>query len=115
MMQPGMHSTWIHKVSKSHLVYIPETLIPGMRNDLQDQWMVNSNKPINRIVDDLARNRHASCVFVKGRTVIVVYCGKSTNASLNKLFLKTAGYTPAYYSYSNYLNIPNGSSKNNLG
>jgi len=41
-----------------------------MGNYLQDQRMINGNKTIYRVVDDLANNRHC-CVFVKGKAANV--------------------------------------------
>jgi hypothetical protein len=84
MMQPRMHGAWIHQVSKSHLVYIPQPLVKRMRNDLKDQRMIYRNKTIYRVVDDLAYFSHC-WVFVKGPERAG---GKTTNAEVKKLFLK---------------------------
>jgi hypothetical protein len=46
-------------------MYIPQTLVVRMGNYLQDQRVVNGNKTIDRVVDDLADGGHC-CVFVKG-------------------------------------------------
>ena len=41
-----------------------------MGNYLQDQRVVNGNKTIDRVVDDLADSGHC-CVFVKGKAANV--------------------------------------------
>jgi hypothetical protein len=41
-------------MSKSHLVNIAQPLVPGMRNYLQYQRVINSNKTIDRVIDDFA-------------------------------------------------------------
>src|SRR4030095_14394508 len=103
MMQPGMNCTRINQMCKSHLVNITQPLINRMRYNLQDQWMINSNKPINRIVDDLAYHRHCCCVFVKDFESTV---DKSTIRGVNKLHLTLS---------SNKRQSRNGDSKNSLG
>src|SRR6185436_16895752 len=66
-----------------HLVDIPEPLVIRVRNDLQYQWMINSNKTIDRVVDDLSGRLHC-CFFVKG---FIRAGDKCTKAGFNKLFL----------------------------
>jgi hypothetical protein len=46
-------------------MYIPQSLVVRMRDYLQDQGVINGNKTIDRVVDDLADVGHC-CVFVKG-------------------------------------------------
>ena len=84
-MQPGMYSPRVDQMSKRHLIDIAQSLIKRMRNNLQDQGMVNSNKAINRVINDLADWRHC-CVFVKGRESVG---GKCTKAAVKKLFLNS--------------------------
>jgi hypothetical protein len=83
MMQTGMNSPGINQVGKCHLVNVPEPLIISMRNDLPYQRVVNGNKTINGVIDDLA-DRYHCCFFVKG---FAGTAGKSTKAEFNKLFL----------------------------
>src|SRR5204862_6900890 len=90
MMQPGMNSTGIYKMCKCHLVNITQSLIEWMGNYLQDQRVINRNKAIYRIVDDLANRRHC-CFFVKGPSGRI---GKSTKGRYKKLFLP---YSPSFY------------------
>jgi hypothetical protein len=54
-----MHCAGINEVREGHLVYASQSLIIRMSNDLQDQWMIDSNETVNRIIDDLSRNCHA--------------------------------------------------------
>ena len=49
--------------------------------------MINGNKTIHGVVDDLPKSWHGCCVFVKGPEQAG---GKSTIAEFNKLFLKDA-------------------------
>ena len=70
MVKPGMNGAGIDEMSKSHLVYIAKTLIVWMRNNLEDQRVINSNKTIHGVVDDLADLLHC-CFFVKGRAAKV--------------------------------------------
>jgi hypothetical protein len=49
-----MNGPGIYKVGKCHLVDIAKPLIPGMRNNLQYQRMINGNKTINRVVNNFA-------------------------------------------------------------
>jgi hypothetical protein len=57
-------------MGKRHLVNIAQPLIPGMRNYLQYQRVINGNKSIYRVVDDFADSGHCCC-FVKGLTANV--------------------------------------------
>ena len=57
MMQPGMHRSRIYEVSHSHLVDPSQPLVIRMRNELVDQFIINGNKTINRIVDNFMK-RH---------------------------------------------------------
>ena len=66
MMQPGMHRTGIYQMSKCHLVNTAQPLIIRMRNDLQDQRMINGNKTIYRIVDDFSDSVPLLCLLLKG-------------------------------------------------
>lgn len=118
MMQPGMNSTGIYQVGKCHLVNIAQPLVPGVGNNLQDQRVINCNKTIDRVVDDLANWRHC-CFFVKGPGRAG---GKSTTTGLNKLFLKGAGPVSLQpgkckrrTTNHKLQTIKNGSCKNNLG
>src|SRR5436190_24102641 len=86
-MQSRMYSTRIYQMSKSHLMNITQPLINRVRYDLQNQWMINSNKTINRIIDDLANCRHCCCVFVKDPERAG---GKSTIGGVNKLHLRSS-------------------------
>jgi len=54
MMKPGMYGTRIHQMGESHLVYIAQPLVNGMGHNIQDQRVVDSNKTIDRVVDDFA-------------------------------------------------------------
>jgi hypothetical protein len=83
MMQPGMHCSGINQMGKSHLVDIAEPLVIRMRNDMQYQRMINGNKTINRVVNDLADRIHC-CLFVKA---IIRTGGKSTKGRVKKLNL----------------------------
>jgi len=62
-----MHSARIYEVCKCHLVNITEALVHRVGYQLQNQRLVDRNKTIYRVVDDLANWRHCCC-FVKGRT-----------------------------------------------
>lgn len=84
MMQAGMDCSGVYQVGKSHLVDIPQPLVHRVGNDFEDQRMVNSNKTIDRVVDDFADCRHCCC-FVKDPERAD---GKSTIATVNKLNLK---------------------------
>ena len=44
----------VDQMSKSHLMNVPQPLIICMGDYLQDQRVVNGNKTIYRVVDDLA-------------------------------------------------------------
>ena len=72
-------------MSKGHLMNVAHSLINRMRNYLQDQWMINSNKTIDGIVDYLSDYWHHCCFFVKA---IISKDDKSTIAEFNKLNLK---------------------------
>jgi hypothetical protein len=61
-----MDSPGVYQVSESHLVYIPQPLVYRMRDDLQYQRVINSNKTVDRVVDDLADRGHC-WIFVKGK------------------------------------------------
>ena len=81
-----MNSAGINKMRKCHLMNISETLIDRMSNDLQDEWMINRDKTINGIVDDLADIWHCCCFFVKALERL---SNKTTIAEFNRLNLKT--------------------------
>src|SRR5258705_1716749 len=83
VMQPGVYCPGIYQMSKCHLVDIPEPLVVRMRDHLQYQRMVDRNKTIYRVVDDLADWGHC-CFFVKG---FKRAGGKCTKGEFNKLFL----------------------------
>jgi hypothetical protein len=65
-----MNGSRIYQVRKSHLVNIPQTLVVRMGNYLQDQRVVDGNKTIDGVVDDLADGGHY-CVFVKAKAAKV--------------------------------------------
>jgi len=44
---------------KCHLMDPAQTLIIGMRDHIKDQWMIDGNKPIHRIVDDFSYTWHS--------------------------------------------------------
>jgi hypothetical protein len=79
-----MHGTWIDEVSKSHLVNASKSLVVGVRNDAKYERVVDCDKTIHRIVDDLSHKRHCCCVFVKALLKTV---GKTTIAEFNNLNL----------------------------
>src|ERR1700733_6148460 len=87
MMQTRMDGAGIYKMSKGHLMNVAQTLVNRMRYDLQYQWLVDRNKPIDRIVNDLARGRN-HVVFLLKRPLSLSLCiPKCTIASIKKLFL----------------------------
>jgi hypothetical protein len=51
MMQPGMHGTGVNQVCHGHLVNTAQALKIGVSNHLVDQFIVNGNKTINRVVN----------------------------------------------------------------
>jgi len=57
-------------VCECHLVNITQPLVHRVGDDLQYQRVIDRNKTIDRVVDDLADNRHC-CVFVKEKAVKV--------------------------------------------
>jgi hypothetical protein len=65
-----MNGAGIYKMGKGHLVNVSQSLVIRMGNYLQDQRVVDGNKTINRVVDDLADGSHC-CVFVKGKAAKV--------------------------------------------
>src|ERR1700753_699181 len=55
MMQPGMHRTGIYQMCKSHLADPAQSLIKRMTRDIQQDRMIQRNKAIYRIIDNLSR------------------------------------------------------------
>ena len=53
MMEAGMQSSGIYHVGKAELLYSSESLKVGMLNDVEDQFVWNSNKTKYRVVDYL--------------------------------------------------------------
>ena len=53
MMQATMHCTGIDEVRERHLLDTPKPLVPGMSNDVQQEFVVQRDKTINGIIDDL--------------------------------------------------------------
>jgi hypothetical protein len=71
MMKAGMNSTWVNKMSKSHLVNAAKTLIVGMSNNIEYQGVINSNKAINGIVDYLSGVGHVAFLLRQGRKTTI--------------------------------------------
>jgi hypothetical protein len=66
MVQAGMYSPGIDQVGESHLVDAPQPLIPGMGDDPQQEGIVEGNKSMHGVIDDLAGRLGHSCFdFVK--------------------------------------------------
>ena len=53
MMQAAMHRARIDQVGECHLLDAPQALIEGMSNDVQQEVMVQRDKTIYGIIDDL--------------------------------------------------------------
>jgi hypothetical protein len=84
MMKTGMNSTRVNKMCKCHLVNAAKALIVGMRNNIQYQWMIDSNKTINGIVDYLPGVGHVAFLLRQGR--------KTTIAEVIKLNLNSSRF-----------------------
>jgi hypothetical protein len=54
MMQTGMHSAGINEMRKGHLVNSPQTLVIRMRNNRKNERIINCDKAVNGVVDDLS-------------------------------------------------------------
>ena len=55
MMQPGMYSARVNEVRHGHLVNPAQALVIWMGNDLADEFIINRNKAVNWVVDDLVK------------------------------------------------------------
>jgi len=53
MMQTAMHRTRIHEVGECHLLDASQALIERMSNDVQQEVIVQRDKAIHGIIDDL--------------------------------------------------------------
>jgi hypothetical protein len=49
-----MNGTGINQVRKSHLVNATQALVPGVRNYLENQGIVDGNKAIHRVIYDFS-------------------------------------------------------------
>jgi hypothetical protein len=54
MMQAGMHCTRINQVCKCHLMNASQTLVPGMRDHLKNKWVIDGNKTVYGVINDLS-------------------------------------------------------------
>jgi len=53
-MQSAMHSSRIYQVGECHLVDTAQALVPGVRNHLEQQRVVDGYETMDRVVDDFA-------------------------------------------------------------
>jgi hypothetical protein len=53
-MKAGMYSAGINQVGKSHLLNAPQTLVPGVRNYLKNQRIINGYKAMYGVINDLS-------------------------------------------------------------
>jgi hypothetical protein len=81
MMQTGMNGARVNKVGKGHLVNTPQPLVIGVGYDIKNQRMIDSNKTIDRVVDDFSGGWHVA--------FLLRVAGKTTIAEVIKLNLKT--------------------------
>ena len=54
MMQPGMHRARVHQVGERHLMNASQTLVPGMRDHLKNQRIIDGNKTVNGVINNLS-------------------------------------------------------------
>lgn len=54
MVQPCVHGTRINHTCQRHLVNAPKPLVKWMRHHLLDDWFVDGNEPIDRVVNDFS-------------------------------------------------------------
>jgi len=54
VLEAIVHCTRIHQVRKAQLGNSTQALKPWMINQIEDKWMSNGDKPIDRIIDDFA-------------------------------------------------------------
>jgi hypothetical protein len=52
MLEPAVVSPGVNKACQAQLLDIPQTLEPGVFNDIINQIARNADKPINRIIDN---------------------------------------------------------------
>jgi hypothetical protein len=48
-----MHRPRIHEVSHTHLLYVTQSLEPGMGYDVHDLWLRKPEETIDRVINDL--------------------------------------------------------------
>lgn len=54
MLKPIVNSARIDKMRKSQLSNAPQSLVPGVINQLQNKWMSEGDETINGIIDNFA-------------------------------------------------------------
>ena len=85
MMQPGMHCTGVHKMRKSHLADPAQTLIGRVLNDLQYQWIINSDEAMYWIIDNFSDSGGHSVDDMLNQTP--AGDGQKYNCPLDKIIL----------------------------
>ena len=54
-----MNRTGINQVCKGHLMNAAKALVEWMRNYLEDQWVIDGNETMYRIINDFSYTRHS--------------------------------------------------------
>jgi hypothetical protein len=49
-----MHGSRVYQVRQGHLVDTPEALVIWMRYKAENQWMIDSDEPVHRVIYDLS-------------------------------------------------------------